>query len=59
VNEWAERQQRLEEQRLAGTRPKRGLEPGKIVDWLTSLPHAMTMPGASSTRETPRREKRT
>jgi penicillin-binding protein 1A len=59
VNEWAERQQRLEGQRLAGARPKRGLEPGKIVDWLTSLPHAMTMPGASSTRETPRREKRT
>jgi penicillin-binding protein 1A len=59
VNEWAERQQRLEEQRLAGTRPKRGLEPGKIVDWLTSLPHAMTMPGASSTREPPRSEKRT
>jgi penicillin-binding protein 1A len=59
VNEWAERQQRLEEQRLAGTRPNRGLEPRKIVDWLTSLPHAMTMPGASSIRETPRRERRT
>jgi penicillin-binding protein 1A len=59
VNEWAERQQRLEEQRLASARPKRGLEPGRIVDWLSSLPQAMTMPGASSTRETPRREKRT
>lgn len=59
VNEWTERQQRLEEQRLASARPKRGLEPGKIVDWLTSLPQAMTMPGLSSTRETPRREKRT
>jgi penicillin-binding protein 1A len=59
VNEWAERQQRLEEQRLASARPKRGLDPGRIVDWLSSLPQAMTMPGASSTRETPRRETRT
>jgi penicillin-binding protein 1A len=45
VNEWAERQQKLEEQRLASARPKRGLEPGRIIDWLSSLPPAMTLPG--------------
>jgi penicillin-binding protein 1A len=57
VNEWAERQQRLEEQRVA--RAKRVLEPGKIVDWLSSLPQAMTLPSASSTQEKPVREKKT
>ncbi|MBM1174433.1 transglycosylase domain-containing protein [Microvirga arabica] len=59
VNEWAERQQRLEEQRLASARPKRGLEPGKIVDWLSSLPQAMTLPSASSAQKKPSRDKRT
>jgi penicillin-binding protein 1A len=59
VNEWAERQQRLEEQRLASARPKRSLEPGKIVDWLSSLPQSMTLPGAPSGQDTPRREKGT
>ncbi|WP_052954834.1 transglycosylase domain-containing protein [Microvirga vignae] len=64
VNEWAERRQRFEEQRLAGARPKRGLEPrglepGKIVDWLSSLPQAMTRPGTPSAQEMPLRDKRT
>lgn len=59
VNEWAERQQRLEEQRLATARTKRGLEPGKIVDWLSSLPQAMTLPGTPPTQEKPLREKKT
>jgi penicillin-binding protein 1A len=59
VNEWTERRQRLEEQRLAGARPKRGPEPGRIVDWLSSLPQAMTLPASPSTQEKPVREKRT
>ncbi|HZH50798.1 MAG TPA: transglycosylase domain-containing protein [Microvirga sp.] len=59
VNEWAERQQRLEEKRLAGGRARRGLEPGTIVDWLSSLPHALTLPGATSAQEAPPKGKRT
>ncbi|WP_201865191.1 transglycosylase domain-containing protein [Microvirga soli] len=59
VNEWSERQQRLEEQRLASARSKRGLEPGRIVDWLSSLPQAMKQPDTPATQERPLREKRT
>ncbi|WP_262271087.1 transglycosylase domain-containing protein [Microvirga yunnanensis] len=59
VNEWAERQQRLEEQRVASARLKSGYEPDAIVDWLSSLPETMTLPGTSSKREPPHREKRT
>jgi penicillin-binding protein 1A len=59
VNEWAERQQRLEEQRLASARAKKGHEPGAIVDWLSSLPEAMTLHRTLSTREPTHREKRT
>jgi penicillin-binding protein 1A len=59
VNEWAERQQRLEEQRLATARPKRGLEPGRVVDWLSSLPEAMKQPDTPPTQEGPLREKKT
>ncbi|MDF2974304.1 MAG: glycosyl transferase, partial [Microvirga sp.] len=40
VNEWAERQQKSEEQRLASARAKRSPDPNKIVDWLSSLPQA-------------------
>jgi len=59
VNEWAERQQRLEEQRLATARPKRGLEPGRVVDWLSSLPQAMKQPDTPPTQGGPLREKKT
>jgi penicillin-binding protein 1A len=59
VNEWAERHQKLEEQRLASARAKKGHEPGTIVDWLSSLPEAMILPGFLSTREPLHREKRT
>jgi penicillin-binding protein 1A len=58
VNEWAERQQKSEEQRLASARAKRSPDPNKIVDWLSSLPQAMTMPGAPSAQEKPLREKK-
>jgi penicillin-binding protein 1A len=59
ANEWTERQQRFEEQRLASARAKRSLEPGRIVDWLSSLPQAMTRPDTSTAQERPPREKRT
>ncbi|MBD2750993.1 penicillin-binding protein [Microvirga sp. BT688] len=59
VNEWSERQQRLEEQRIANARSKRGVEPDKIVDWLSSLPQAMTLPDSSSAQERRLREKKT
>ncbi|MEZ0168272.1 transglycosylase domain-containing protein [Microvirga sp. TS319] len=59
VNESAERQQRLEEQRLASARSKRGLERGKIVDWLSSLSQAVNRLGTPSVREMPLKEKRT
>ncbi|MFC4172846.1 transglycosylase domain-containing protein [Microvirga sp. GCM10011540] len=58
VNEWSARQQRLEEQRLVNARPKRGFEPGKIVDWLSSLPQIMTKPGVPSIQEKPLNDKR-
>ncbi|WP_134499298.1 transglycosylase domain-containing protein [Microvirga pakistanensis] len=59
VNEWAERQQRLEKQRLASARAKRELGPGRIVDWLSYLPQTMTLPNSSSTQEGPLSEKKT
>jgi penicillin-binding protein 1A len=60
VNEWSERQQKLEERRLASARLKRDVRRGKIVDWLSSLPQSMTIPRASSSaQEAPGREKRT
>jgi penicillin-binding protein 1A len=59
VNEWAERQQRSEEQRLASARSKKKPELGKIADWLSTLPQAMTLSGAPSAQEKPLREKRT
>lgn len=59
VNEWAERQQRLEKQRLASARAKRELVPGRIVDWLSYLPQTMTSPNSSSTQEGPLSEKKT
>ncbi|MFC5481764.1 transglycosylase domain-containing protein, partial [Microvirga aerilata] len=59
VNEWAERQQRLEEQRLANARTKRGLDPSKTVDWFSSLPRAIPLPDTSSAQERPSKEKRT
>jgi penicillin-binding protein 1A len=59
VNEWTERQRTLEEQRLASARAKRGLDANKIVDWLSSLPQAMTLPDTPSTQERPLRENKT
>ena len=59
VNEWSERQQKLEEQRLASARSKRGLEPGRIVNRLSSVPQAMKQPDTPATQEKPLREKRT
>ena len=59
VNEWAERQQRSEEQRLAGARSKKKLELGGIADWLSTLPQAMIRPNTPSALERPLREKGT
>jgi|GEM_PF-3141194 len=59
VNEWGERQQKSEEQRLANARAKRSPDPNKIVDWLSSLSQAMTMPDAPSAQEKPLRDKKT
>jgi penicillin-binding protein 1A len=59
ANEWGERQQKLGEKWLASVRPSSGFEPGKIVDWLSSLPQAMTKPEAPSAQDMPRHEKRT
>jgi penicillin-binding protein 1A len=55
VNEWAERQQKLEGQRLASARSRRRVEPDRIMDWLSSLPQTMTLSGASSAQEMPLR----
>jgi penicillin-binding protein 1A len=59
VNEWTERQRSLEEQRLASARAKRGLEPGRVVDWLSSLPQAMKQPDTPPAQGGPLREKKT
>jgi penicillin-binding protein 1A len=48
VNEGETRLQRLEGERLASRRPKRGFELGKILDWLSSLPQAISLPGTTS-----------
>jgi penicillin-binding protein 1A len=59
ANAWAERQQRLEEKRLASVRPTRRFEPGKIVDWLSSLSRPTSKPRSSSAQDIPGHEKRT
>lgn len=61
VNEWTERQNKLEEQRIATarTKTKRNFEPGKIVDWFSTLQQSVTMPKASSTQGAVFRDKRT
>jgi penicillin-binding protein 1A len=59
ANEWAERQQRLEEQRLAAVRSRKDLGASTIVDWLSSFPQATTLPKIPSTQDMPRHEKRT
>jgi penicillin-binding protein 1A len=58
VNEWAERQRRLEEHRLANARSK-GSAPRKSVDWLSARPQGMSLPGGSSAQEMPVTDKRT
>jgi penicillin-binding protein 1A len=44
VNEWAERQQKLEEQRHLSARIKRGSEPLKIVDWFSDFTQSLHAP---------------
>ena len=46
VNEWAERQQKLEEQRHLSARLKRGSEPLKIVDWFSGFTQSLHGPRA-------------
>ena len=48
VNEWAERQQKLEEQRHLSARLKRGSEPLKIVDWFSDFTQSLHGPRAPS-----------
>jgi len=48
VNEWAERQQKLEEQRHLSARLKRGSEPLKIVDWFTDFTQSLHGPRTPS-----------
>lgn len=48
VNEWAERQQKLEQQRHLSARIKRGSEPLKIVDWFSDFTQSLHTPKAPS-----------
>jgi penicillin-binding protein 1A len=48
VNEWAERQQKREEQRHLSARLKRGSEPLKIVDWFSDFTQSLHGPRAPS-----------
>jgi penicillin-binding protein 1A len=48
VNEWAERQQKLEEQRHLSARLKRGSEPLKIVDWFSDFTQSLHGPRTPS-----------
>jgi penicillin-binding protein 1A len=59
VNEWAELQQTLEEQRLAGVRAKRGREPVGIVDWFSSLTQSLHTLEAPTTRDLVLKDKKT
>jgi penicillin-binding protein 1A len=59
VNEWAERQQALEEQRLASARTKRAVEPGKTTDWISGLTQSLHLRDAPPVRDTLLKDKRT
>ena len=51
VNDWSERQQKREEQRLASARTKRPAEPGKIADWLSVLWPSVALPKGPSAHD--------
>jgi penicillin-binding protein 1A len=61
VNDWSEHQQKLENQRVASTRPRTAgsFEAEKIVDWLSKLRQSVTTPKASSSHDSAQRDKRT
>ena len=61
VNDWSERQQRLEEHRIASarTRTTRSFEPEKIVDWLSTFRQSVIAPKTSSAHDPIPRGKRT
>jgi penicillin-binding protein 1A len=51
VNEWTNRQQKREEQRLASARTKRPAEPGKMADWFSGLRPSVSLPKGSSAHD--------
>jgi penicillin-binding protein 1A len=59
ANEWTERQQKLEEQRLASARIKKESEPAKIVDWFSALTESLNAPKAPSAQDPALKDKRT
>jgi penicillin-binding protein 1A len=59
VNESAERQQKLEEQRVAIARTKRGHEPVRIVDWFSAFTRSLQAPKAPSVQYPVPKDKRT
>jgi penicillin-binding protein 1A len=59
VNELAERQQRLEEQRVASARTKTGHEPVRFVDWFSALTPSLQHPKAPSVQYPVPKDKRT
>jgi penicillin-binding protein 1A len=51
VNEWTNRQQKREEQRLASARTKRPAEPGKMADWFSGLRPSVSLPKGQSAHD--------
>ena len=51
VNDWTERRQKREEQRLASARTKRHAEPGKMTDWLSVLWPSVALPKGPSAHD--------
>jgi len=51
ANEWVERQQKLEKSGSAIAGREKGIDPGRIVDWLSTFRQSATSPKAQSSRD--------
>jgi penicillin-binding protein 1A len=59
TNEWAAHQRSLDERSVAVARTERQIDPRKIVDWFSTLGHAMKVPDSQSAKDILFNDKRT
>jgi penicillin-binding protein 1A len=59
TNEWAAHQRNLDERSVAVARTEWQIDPRKIVDWFSTLGHAMKAPDSQSAKDILFKEKRT